>query len=152
MTEPFFSNLDGRRRSDPRTTLDVSPAKAPDWQLSRVVSAADAAYTKRTEGVNAGGFTGVRFSVVPMTADPRTSPAAVVGGLANPATEIRVWSDESRTFVPMSTPIAHTAAGVGVPHVIDVPNANGSIVACFVTSTPAGVVAISAQGYNAEAL
>jgi hypothetical protein len=132
--------------------LGVSPAKAPDWQLSRVVSAADATFTKRSDGANAGGFSAVRFSVAPMTADPRTNSAAAVGGLANPATEIRVWSDESRTFVPMSTPITHLAAGVGIAHMIDVPNANGSILACFVTSTPTGVVAISAQGYNAEAL
>lgn len=152
MAEPYFENMDGRRRSDPRRTLDTAPAKAPEWQLSRVVSAADAVFNKRSDGVNAGGYSSVRFSVVPMAADPRTDPGAVVGGLANPATEIRVWSEQSRTFVPMSTPITHTAAGVGTPHMIDVPNASGSIVACFVTSTPGGVVAISAQGYNAEAL
>lgn len=152
MAEPYFQNMDGRRRSDPRRSLDTAPAKAPEWQLSRVVSAADAVFNKRADGVNAGGYSSVRFSVVPMTADPRTDPAATVGGSGNPATEIRVWSEQSRTFVPMSTPITHAAAGAGIPHTIDVPNANGSILACFLTGAPGGVVAISAQGYNAEAL
>lgn len=141
---------DGRRRSDPLKTLDTSPAKAPDWQLSRVVSAIDADFTKRSSGVNAGGFSSVRFSVTPMTADPTSDDDALPGGTQNPNTEVRVWSEIAKAFVAMPTPITHTGAGAGVPYVIDVPNANGSILACFVTSALAGVVAIAAQGFNAE--
>lgn len=149
----FHSNAivnDGRRRSDPLKSLDTAPAKAPDWQLSRVVSAQDTVFTKRQDGVNAGGFSAVRFSVTPMTADPTRNSSAVLGGTQNPTTEIRVWSTQAKAFVPMSTPITHTGAGAGVPYVIDVPNANGSIVACFVTSAITGVVAIAAQGFNTE--
>jgi hypothetical protein len=153
----FNSNLhsnpivkDGRRRSNPLKSLSTSPAKAPDWQLSRVVTAQDTVFTKRSSGVNAGGYLSVRFSVTPMTADPTTNPAAAPGGTVNPNTEIRVWSEEAAAFVPMSTPITHTGAGAGTPYVVDVPNANGSILACFVTSAVSGFVAIAAQGFNAE--
>lgn len=92
----------------------------------------------------------MRFAVVPMDADPTRSASAVPGGAENPNTEIRVWSEAAAAFVPMSTPITHTGAGAGVAYAVDVPNANGSIVACFVTNAIAGVVAISAQGFNPE--
>lgn len=141
---------DGRRRSDPLKELDTAPAKAPDWQLNRVVSAQDTTFVKRTEGVNAGGYSSVRFAVTPMTADPTRNPAAVPGGTQNPTTEIRVWSAEASAFVPMSTPITHAGAGAGAAYVVDVPNANGSILGCFITSALTGVVAISAQGFNSE--
>ncbi len=143
---------DGRRRSDPLRTLDTSPAKAPDWQLSRVVAAQDTVFTKRQDGVNASEFSTVRFSVTPMTADPTSNSGAVPGGAANPATEIRVWSAQANAFVPMSTPITHTGAGAGVPYVIDAPNANGSILACFVTNALGGTAAIAAQGFSDELL
>lgn len=148
----YFDNVDGRRQSNPLTTTDTAPAKAPDWQLSRVASAQDTVFNKRSEGVNAGGYQMVRFSVTPMTADPRTDLDAVAGGAGNPATEIRVWSAQAKAFVAMSTPITHTGAGAGVPYVIDVPNANGSIVACFVTSALSAVVAIAAQGFSENEL
>lgn len=141
---------DGRRRSDPLRNPGSSPAKAPDWQLSRVRSAQDTVFTKRADGVNAGGYSSVRFAVTPMTADPTRDPAAIPGGTQNPNTEIRVWSEQAQAFVPMSTPITHTGAGAGTPYVVDVPNAEGSILACFVTSALTGVVAIAAQGFNPE--
>lgn len=152
MVEPYFDDVDGRRRSDPLASLNSSPAKAPDWQLSRVVTAQDAVFTKRSDGVNAGGYSEIRFSVTPMTADPRTDPVAVTGGTGNPATEVRIWSEQAQAFVPLPTPITHAAGGAGVPYVIDVPNANGSILACFVTSAIAGVVAIAAQGFSDDSL
>lgn len=142
--------MDGRRRSNPLRNLGSSPAKAPDWQLSRVVSAQDTTFVKRADGVNAGGYSSVRFSVTPMTADPTRNASAVAGGTQNPNTEIRVWSEQAQAFVPMSTPITHTGAGAGVPYVIDVPNANGSVLGCFVTSALTGVVAIAAQGFNPD--
>lgn len=143
---------DGRRRSDPLRNLGSSPAKAPDWQLSRVrnTGLAESVFTKRSDGVNAGGYSSVRFAVTPMTADPTRDPAAVPGGVENPNVEIRIWSEQAQAFVPMSTPITHTGAGAGTPYVVDVPNADGSILACFVTSALTGVVAIAAQGFNPE--
>lgn len=143
---------DGRRRSHPLRNLGSSPAKAPDWQLSRVrgSGAADSVFTKRADGVNAGGYSSVRFAVTPMTADPTRDPAAVPGGTQNPNVEVRIWSEQAQAFVPMSTPITHTGAGAGAPYVVDVPNAEGSILACFVTSALTGVVAIAAQGFNPE--
>lgn len=141
---------DGRRRSNPLTSLDTAPAKAPDWQLSRVVSAQDSVYTKRQAGVNAGGFSSLRFAVTPMTADPRVDPEAVPGGTQSPATEIRIWSEPAQAFVSLPTAITHAGAGAGLPYVIDVPNANGSILACFVTNAITGVVAIASQGFNTE--
>lgn len=149
----FHSNpivKDGRRRSDPMRSLNTSPAGAPDWQLSRVASTQDTVFNKRSSGVNAGGFSTVRFSITPMTADPTTDPAAVPGGTQNPNTEVRVWNEGAGAFVPMATPITKTGLGAGAAYVIDVPNANGSVVACFVTNAITGPVAIAAQGFNPE--
>lgn len=152
MTEPYFDNMDGRRKSDPLKTTSTSPAQAPGWQLSRVVTAQDATFVNRGAGVNAAGFNSVRFAVTPMTADPTHDPSAVPGGTQNPSTEVRVWSEQAKAFVPLPTPITKTGAGAGAPYVVDVPNANGSILGCFVTSALTGVVAIAAQGFSEESL
>lgn len=145
----YNENVDGRRKSDPLKTLQTSPARAPDWQLNRVASELDADFTKRSDGVNAGGYNAVRFAVTPMASDPSKDPAALTGGAANPSIEIRVWSEQAEAFVPMPGPLARAGAGAGEPYVFDVPNANGSIVGAFVTNDIAGeFVAISAQGYE----
>jgi hypothetical protein len=140
----------GLRRTDALTTLSTSPAKAPDWQLNRVVSAEDTDFTKRSDGANASGCASVRFAVTPMTADPTSDSEAEPGGSGDPDVSIYVWSEQAKTFVALPIPITATGAGAGVPYVIDVPTANGSIVACFVTNDPGGVVAIAAQGFNPE--
>jgi hypothetical protein len=145
----YNDNADGRQKSDPLKTLHTSPAKAPDWQLSRVASELDADFTKRSDGVNAGGYNALRFAVTPMAADPSKDPAAVQGGTANPSIEVRIWSEQAKAFVPMPGPLARAGAGAGEPYVFDVPNANGSIVGVFVTNDIAGeFVAISAQGHE----
>lgn len=146
----YFDNADGRRRSDSLKTISTSPAKAPDWQLNRVVAAEDVDFTKRSDGVNAGGYAAIRFSVTPMTEDPTQDPDAAPGGSGDPAVEIYVWSEQAETFVSLPIPITHTGAGGGVPYVVDVPAANGSIIACFATADPGGVVAIAAQGFSDE--
>jgi len=143
----YYDDADSRRRSRLLTTIDNAPAKAPDWQLHRVVTAVDAVFNVRSRGVNAGGYSSIRFGVTPMTADPTTNPTAAPGGTGNPAVEVRIWSEQGKAFVPMTPPLIHAAGGVGVPYVVDVPNANGSIFGCFVTAGP-GVTAISAQGFN----
>jgi hypothetical protein len=152
MTEPYFDNTDGRRRTDPLKMTSTSPAQAPGWQLSRVVTAEDAAFDDRGAGVNAAGYSSVRFSVTPMTADPTTDPSAAPGGTQDPSTEVRVWSEQAKAFVPLPTPITSVGAGAGAPYIVDVPNANGSILGCFVTSALTGVVAIAAQGFSEESL
>lgn len=152
MTDPYFNDVDGRRQSDPLKTTSTSPAKAPGWQLVRVVTVQDSSFIARGAGVNAAGYSSVRFAVTPMTADPTTDPSAAPGGTQNPSTEVRVWSELAKAFVPLPTPITKTGGGAGVPYVVDVPNANGSILGCFVTSALSGVVAIAAQGFNDEGL
>ena len=57
----YFDPRDGRRKSDPLKTLDGAPAAAPDWQLTRVVSAQDVAFAKRTTTVHPLLFNGSRF-------------------------------------------------------------------------------------------
>jgi hypothetical protein len=59
-----------------------------------------------------------------------------------------VWSEQAQLFLPFPTPLTHAGAGAGVPYIVDVPGANGAIVACLVTNAPGGVVAISVQGYD----
>lgn len=151
----YFGIRDGRRKSDPLRSKNTSPAKAPDWQLSRVLPASQAAetvFTKRADGVSAGEFQVVRFAVTPMTADPSKDASAVKGGSGNPNVEVRVWSEQAAAFVPMATALTKTGLGAGAAYVVDVANAYGSILACFVTNSPGGVVAISAQGFNPDLL
>lgn len=139
---------DGRRRSNPLQSLDGAPAKAPDWQLSRVVTAQDAVFTKRGDGVNSSSYEHIRFAVTPMDADPTEDPAAIQGGSANPNVQVRVWSEQADAFIPLPTDLTKSGVGVGVGYVIDVDNARGSIVGCFVTNDPAGeFVAIFSQGF-----
>lgn len=144
----YFDYEGGGRRSDPLKSLDTAPQRAPDWQLNRVVSAQDTVFNKRTDGVNASHFDAVRFSVTPMTADPTKNPAAAPGGAANPTVEVRVWSEQAKAFVSFPTPLTKTGLGAGIPYIVDVPEANGSIVACFVTNALGGIAAIAAQGYD----
>jgi hypothetical protein len=151
MTLPYYNNVDGRRQSNPLKTLGSSPAQAPGWQLSRVVSAQDTTFVARSAGVNCQGYQTVRFAITPMTADPRTNPAAAPGGSATVAAEVRIWSDIAKAFVALPTPITHTAGGAGVAYVMEVPNANGAILGCFVTNALGGVCAIAAQGFAEDA-
>jgi len=145
----FYDYVGGGRRSGPLRSLDIAPQRAPDWALNRVVSTGPDVFTKRQDGVNGSHFDSIRFSVTPMTADPTKDPAAVAGGAANPSVEVRVWSEQAQAYVPFPTALTKTGLGAGVPYVVDVPDANGSIVACFVTNDPAGeFVAIAAQGYD----
>jgi hypothetical protein len=135
--------------NDPLKTINSSPARAPDWQLSRVVSQQDANFAARGYGVNAGGFNAIRVAVTPMTFDPTLDPTAVPGGTANPSVEVRLWSEQAQAFIPMPAPVTRSGAGVGTPYVFDVPNANGSILGVFVTNNIGGhFVAISVQGYE----
>lgn len=145
----YFDYVGGGRRSDPLRSLDIAPQRAPDWALNRVVTAQDVApHSLRSKGVNGSHFDSLRFAVTPMTADPTKDPAAVAGGAGNPAVEIMVWSEQAQLFLPFPSPLTHAAGGAGVPYIVEVPEANGSIVACLVTSAPGGVVAISVQGYD----
>lgn len=149
MTQPYYDIARvGRRLSDPLTTLGSSPAQAPGWQLNRVVSAQDTTFVARSASVNCHGYTSVRFAITPMTADPRTDPAAVPGGSATVAAEVRIWSEPAKAFVPLPTPITHTAGGAGVAYVVDVPNANGAILGCFVTNALGGICTIASQGFD----
>lgn len=147
----YFDYVGGGRRSDPLKSKDAAPALAPDWQLNRVVSAQDVApFTgqRASKGLNASHYEAIRFMVVPMDADPTINPSAAPGGAANPNVEVMVWSEQANTFVSLPTPITATGGGAGVAYMVDVPDANGSIIACMVTNAPGGVVAISAQGYD----
>lgn len=145
----YFDYVGGGRRSDPLKSLDISVPQSPDWQLSRVVTAQDSLFTKKSDGVNTSHFDSVRFAVTPMDANPVKTPSAAPGGTANPNVEVRVWSEQAKAFVPFPTALTKTGLGAGSPYIIDVPEANGSIVACFVTNDPLGqFVAISVQGYD----
>lgn len=147
--DPYYSG-DRNRKWNPNTTIGGAIPNAPDWQLCRVVSDQDDAFNARGVGVNASGFAQLRFAITPMQADPTTDPDAEPGGTADPAIEIRVWSSMARAFVPFAEPLVFSSAGAGEPYVIDVPNANGSIVGCFITNAITGVVAIAVQGHNDE--
>jgi len=131
------------------TTRGSSPAQAPEWQLSRVVTEQDAAFDERTAGVNCSGYRHVRFAVTPMQSDPTTDPDAEAGGTDNPDIEIRMWSPYAKAFVPWpGEALTITGAGAGEGYIVDVPNANGAIIGCFVTNAVSGVVAIAVQGFN----
>lgn len=148
----YFDPADGRRRSDPLKSIDLAPAKAPDWQLNRVVATQDLTFTDRNQGVNASQYKSLRFAIVPMDLDPTRDDAAVPGGGENPNVEARIWSEQAGAFIPFPTPITKTGAGAGTAYMLDVPNADGAIIGVFVTNAFAGseFVAISSQGYENE--
>lgn len=150
MANPFFDQpgRDGRRKSDPLKSLDGAPARAPDWQLNRVITTQDITFVKRQDGVNCGQYKTIRFNVVPFAADPRTGGAP--GGTANPNVEARVWSEAAGAFVPFDTAITKSGAGAGVAYMVDVSNANGSIVGLFVVNALAAVVAVYVQGHDID--
>lgn len=146
----YFDIRDGRRKSDPLTTLDGAPAAAPDWQLTRVVSAQDADFATRAHGVNCGNYERVRFAVVPHQTDPRLGNGPGNGGTANPNVEVFVWSESAQLFVSFDTPITKSGVGAGDAYMVDVPNANGSILFLAVTNALAAIVAVSVQGYGLD--
>ena len=143
----YYGNR-GSIARDPDRVLSATPATAPDWALQRVVTAQDTDFTQRSHGVAMSEYESLRFAITPMTADPLTDEEAEPGGTVAPAIEIRIWSEPAKQFVPMHTPITHEGAGAGAPYVVDVPNAKGATIGCFVTNAIDGVVTIAAQGYK----
>lgn len=146
----YFDPKDGRRRSDPLMSLDRAPACAPDWQLNRVVAAQDTVFNVRNHGVNMGHYRAVRFSVVPYDKDPTKDPTALPGGSANPNVEVMIWSESAGKFLSLDNPITRSGAGAGVAYIVDVENANGSILLLSMTASPGGIVAISSQAYEMD--
>lgn len=133
---------------NPDRELSATPAAAPGWSLQRVVTAQDADFERVGLGVVTSEYEKLRFAITPMTADPTVNESAEPGGTVNPSIEIRIWSEPAKQFVPMHTPITRAGAGAGVPYVVDVPNANGATIGCFVTNAISGVVTIAAQGFK----
>jgi len=143
----YYGNRNSIARN-PDRELSATPAAAPDWALNRVVTAQDADFARRGHGVAISEYEKLRFAVTPMTANPMTDESAEPGGAGNPSIEIMIWSEPAKRFVPMHTPITRAGAGAGVPFVVDVPNANGATIGCFVTNAISGVVTIASQGFK----
>lgn len=143
----YYGNRNSIARN-PDRELSATPAAAPGWALQRVVRAQDADFKRVGHGVVMSEYEKLRFAVTPMTEDPTTDESAEPGGSVNPSIEIRIWSEPAKQFVPMHDPITRAGAGAGVPFVVDVPNANGATIGCFVTNAISGFVTIAAQGYK----
>lgn len=148
----YFDPRDGRRKSNPMASLDRAPAHAPDWQLYRMVGAQDVApHADIRKGLNCGHYRAVRLSIVPYDKNPLLDPTAVPGGLANPNVEVFVWSESAQEFLSFDTPITAIGAGAGNAYMVDVENANGSMLFVALTNVIAGgFVAMSVQGYEID--
>ena len=149
----YYDPKDGRRTSNPMTSINSSPAQAPDWQLCRVVDAQDATFDEKKMGVNCGTYQRVRFSVVPYDKDPTIDDTAVPGGTANPDIEVLIWSESAGAFLSFDDPIIKSGAGAGTAYMVDVENANGAILLLAITNALSGdIAAISVQGHYDELL
>jgi len=145
----YFDNKDRGRATDPMTSVDRSPAYAPNWQLNRVVSAQDSGpYTDEKLGINCNDYEHVRFSVVPYDYDPTINSSAAPGGSANPNIEVRIWSEGAGQFLKFDTAITKTGLGAGIAYMVDVPNAYGAVLFVEVTNALGGIAAIYSQGYG----
>jgi len=146
----YYDDRDGRRKSDPLKSINTSPANSPDWHLCRVVSAQDSVFDNQKLGINCDNYKKVRFSVVPYDNDPTEVPSAAPGGTQNPDTEIMIWAAGAQKFLSFDTAITKTGVGAGTAYIVDVDNANGSILLPAITNAISGVVAIFAQGYGLD--
>jgi len=130
-----------------------SPARAPDYQLIRIVTAADVAadYLKKSNGCNFGSYLRGCFQIVPInTATPGDVDGSVdliTGATSAPTVVLRFWNQVLGRFVIHNPTIAPAALAGGVAFEMDF-DAIGRIVMPEITGgvTAAQGVLIFASG------
>jgi len=142
---------DGRRKSDPLTTPNTSPTRAPKYQLYRHVIANDAAASpgtpeKKSIGCNFGGY---EVGLIKMV--PRVTSAinGAEGGSGAVSLAVEEWSEGAQRFVKSDLgPL--TLAGAGVAQSFQF-NARGRILFFRVSALGASnSVSIYASGSDAS--
>jgi hypothetical protein len=108
------------------------PKRAPDYNLIRFITAADAApYTNKNLGCDFSTFVHGALQVIPVnTADIRLLntqplPDLFTGATSNPAFAVRYWSDDLGLFLPRAPAQTLAAVGAGLAYELDLPNING---------------------------
>lgn len=97
--------------------VSQSPGTAPEYQLYRIVTAADSGpHTDRALGVNCGGRRTACVQIVPIASPnpPSTNLFDPTGATSNPTVVIRFWSHKIGRFIVHNPTIAPAAAGAGV--------------------------------------
>lgn len=137
-----------------------APKRAPDYQLIRVVSAADsaAAYKLKGNGCNFGSYLKGCFQVVPInTGAPGEVDGSVdllTGATSAPTVVLRYWNDLLGIFVIHNPTVAPAALGAGVAYEMEF-DALGRIIMPEVTGGVTGgqgvLIFAASLGHN-EAL
>jgi hypothetical protein len=138
----------------------TAPKRAPEYNLIRVVTAADGAadYKKKSNGCNFGSYLKGCFQVVPInTATPGEVDGSVdliTGATSTPTVVLRFWNDVLGMFVIHNPTIAPAAIAAGAAFEMDF-DAIGRIVMPEVTGGVTGgqgvLIFASGIGHN-EAL
>lgn len=121
----------------------TAPKRAPDYQLIRVVTAADgvADYAKKSNGCNFGNYLKGCFTVYPInTPTPGEVDGSVdliTGASSAPTVVLRFWNEALGRFVLHNPTIAPAALGAGVPFEFEF-DACGRIVMAEVTGGVTG--------------
>ncbi len=138
----------------------TAPKRAPDYNLIRVVTAADgaASYRAKSNGCNFGSYLKGCFQIVPInTATPGEVDGSVdllTGATSAPTVVLRYWNDTLGLFVVHNPTVAPTALAAGVSYEMDF-DAIGRIIMPEVTGGVTGgqgvLIFASGIGHN-EAL
>ena len=101
-----------------------NPGQAPNYQLTRYVTAADNATSrgKNSNGIHGHGYKKLLIQVLPLTY-AATPPenfgdagfAAPALGTSNPTIVIRYWCPVLQTYILHQPTVTVAAAGVGIP-------------------------------------
>ena len=133
-------------------SLSTSVQRAPDYQLHRIVTAADGApaLLVKGNGIRVDGRRTLMVQIVPIAQpNPPADLAGVTAGTSNPTATVRFWDPLLGKFIKHVPAIALTAQGAGEASELTI-DACGRTVMIEITGGIAGgeAVAILASSFE----